>query len=118
MPPRRASHSAADNTFPTTSEELARMIAQAIAQHEANRADSSGGSGGLGRRRTHENEHGKVFDHYACLAIVSLVDIHDVVLSLTQNPRIRYVAAPIRHSWLVSPGVSEEPKEQLVSAAG
>ena len=42
----------ADGPLPTTSAELARVIAQAIAQHEENRADSSGRSLGPRRRET------------------------------------------------------------------
>ena len=59
MAPRRTTQTTDDEAFPTTSAELARVIAQAIAQHEATRADSSGGSGGPGRRRTNDAENGK-----------------------------------------------------------
>ena len=58
MPPKRTTRStSADEAFPTTSADLARVIAEAIAQHEANRVDSSGGSG-AGRRRNQEPEPG------------------------------------------------------------
>ena len=56
-PKRKTTRGTTDNAFPTTSEELARVIAQAIAEHKANRANSSGGSGGAGRRGS-ENENG------------------------------------------------------------
>lgn len=59
MAPRRTTQPPNDEAFPTTSAELARVIAQAIAQHEATRADSSGGSGGPGRRRANDLETGK-----------------------------------------------------------
>lgn len=48
MPPKKKTPM---NAFPTTNEELAAVIAQAIAQHEANRSDVSGGTHGSGRGR-------------------------------------------------------------------
>ncbi len=66
MAPRRTTRTSNEEALPTTPAELARVIAQAIAQHEATRANSSGGSGGVGRRRTSENEDEAENPNHGC----------------------------------------------------
>lgn len=57
MQTRQSARTTDGEPLPATPVELARVIAEVIARHDAARADSSGGSGGIRRRMGSKTDH-------------------------------------------------------------